>query len=238
MRIMKLLKSIYLILYLSFPINVAVYAYSNQWHHQGQNYQQNNMRPEPNYYQTHHINNPPNTINLNQPGPNTINLNRPSPNTVNVNPHPNYNGYYGNQNYHQNHGNHNHYHNYNVPYVIYYGTSYYPYYPTYSGYVSYDNSEYTSYDDTPSMSITDINNSVNNINQSIPDGYWIQASQGQVPANAIVYQSDSNGNNTYYCRANYNSILYYGVLVAGDGCYSQDGSTTVRFTDYEVLITY
>lgn len=69
----------------------------------------------------------------------------------------------------------------------------------------------------------------------LPNGVWVTANSGNVPDNAIAY-SDQNGNTAYYCRAMYNNQLYYGELLPNDGCYAQDQSTLIRFTEYDVLV--
>lgn len=205
-------------------LSCSIFAYDNRgFPHQSPNAVTNYptpFRPQPNYYQTHHINNPPNTINLNQPTPNTIFLNRPNA-QVNTYRPPNsqvpaqYNK-----------------HNFNVPFAIYYTNSLYPYYPTTYGYTSYDNSYLN---DVPSVSITEISNSVSNLQNQLPSGIWQSASQGNIPEGAIVYQN-INRSDTFYCRANYHDTTFYGMVIQGEGCYIQQGSSTIRFTQYEVLV--
>lgn len=175
------------------------------------------VRPQPNYYQTHHINTPPNTIYLNRPTHNTIFLNKP--NAPGNRPVPAVNPNYSK-------------HNFYVPYVIYYSNSIYPYYPTTYG--TGDFSGYSFYD-IPSISVSEISSSISSLNQSIPNGIWVQTSEGSVPEGAIVYETRNNAD-TYYCRATYNNIVYYGVLIRGEGCYIQDGNATIRFTQYLALV--
>lgn len=99
-------------------------------------------------------------------------------------------------------------------------------------YVTTYEANYVTNDVSPD---TTYSNAVVNDNQ-LPNGNWVSTENGNVPNNAIGYQ-DQDGNIVYYCRASYNGQLYYGVLIPDDGCYTQDQSTSIRFSTYEALVS-
>jgi hypothetical protein len=117
--------------------------------------------------------------------------------------------------------NNNNRHYYSVP-IVYYIPYYVGSYP--------DNSNDTSTSAEPASNETDNTNQQSDTNQ-----VWVAASNGEVPNNAVVY-SNENGNTTYYCRGIYNNVLYTGELVPNEACYAQDGSVSLRFDDYDVLV--
>ncbi len=66
---------------------------------------------------------------------------------------------------------------------------------------------------------------------------WVNADEyGDIPPNAIAYQY-VNGSTLYYCRIHIDTGIYEGVFVPGDGCYVQLDDETVRFTNFEVLVS-
>ena len=69
---------------------------------------------------------------------------------------------------------------------------------------------------------------------NFPDGQWIASSDGSVPNQALVYQTQ-NGQPTYYCRVLYQNQYAYGVLTPNEGCYITDQSNVIRFNTYDVL---
>lgn len=71
---------------------------------------------------------------------------------------------------------------------------------------------------------------------SLPDGTWITERDGNVPDKAFVFQI-VNGTPTYYCRVQYNYTTYFGVLSPTIGCYIQDDSGIIKFSQYDVLIS-
>lgn len=117
----------------------------------------------------------------------------------------------------------------NVNYFYPYG-----YVPSYTTYVidgSPDNSSYINY-----PASTQQQSYPANIQTGFgTDKIWVEAQNGNVPDNAIIFRVDSNGNKTYYCQAQYKNSTYQGVLVAGDGCYVQDNAVSLRFTQYQAL---
>lgn len=73
-------------------------------------------------------------------------------------------------------------------------------------------------------------------NTPAPNQEWVSAQNGLIPNHAIELQIDSKGNRTYTCRVQYQNKIYQGVLVVFDACYVQDQSTSLRFTEYQVLV--
>lgn len=123
----------------------------------------------------------------------------------------------------------------NTLFPYYYGFNpyyYYPYYPDYN--VSYPD-DYAYSDNTGDENTNSYSTLSANDNQIVPAENWVAASNGDVPANAEIY-NDANGSTTYYCRSAYSNQEYYGVLVPQDGCYVNDQSVTLRFVNYEVLL--
>lgn len=116
-----------------------------------------------------------------------------------------------------------------APSYIYFNS--YPYY--------YKSNEDDSYYYTTPSSSTNINSETiyqSDMDNSLPEGNWVVASDGQVPDNAIIY-NDVNNATTYYCRAIYRDQMYYGVLILNDACYIKDQSATIRFDQYDVLVS-
>ncbi|GEM_PF-4620083 len=53
---------------------------------------------------------------------------------------------------------------------------------------------------------------------TIPNGYWVLAKDGEIPANAIVMEY-INGNPIYYCALQSGNQLLLGELVPNQGCF-------------------
>lgn len=128
---------------------------------------------------------------------------------------------------------HRHYRNNNFQNVYYFYP--YGYIPTYTNYVidgSPDNDSYTSY-----TTSTPQQNYPGNIQTGVgTNQIWVDAQNGNIPDNAIIFQVEANGNKTYYCQAQYKNANYQGVLVLNDACYVQDQNVSMRFTQYQVLV--
>lgn len=68
-----------------------------------------------------------------------------------------------------------------------------------------------------------------------PNGIWVMMYNGHVPNNALVMHY-VNGRPIFYCRAiTNNGVIYYGGLIAGEGCYLQDVADN-PITTYQVLL--
>lgn len=65
---------------------------------------------------------------------------------------------------------------------------------------------------------------------------WVWSAVGEIPRNAVVYQN-INGSSVYYCRVNLDNVLFSGVMVPNDGCYVQVGDQSIRYSNYQVLVT-
>ncbi|GEM_PF-5851890 len=127
-------------------------------------------------------------------------------------------------------------HFHGVPYFFYYNNVY-PFYYNVPNDDSYYHTTAPS-DNNDNISGYEITSQPDNAyDGSLPEGIWVAASNGGVPGNAIVYQTNNNVD-TYYCRAYYRDQMYYGVLTPDDACYIHDQSATIRFDQYEVLVSY
>lgn len=125
---------------------------------------------------------------------------------------------------------HDHWQNNNsVPtYLYYYQTPVYPYVPT-------DDNSYF-YSSSPDTETT-YTGTTTEMPYTLPTGIWVVASDGNVPDNALLYQTDANNIPNYYCRSGYNNQTYYGVLIPNDGCYATDQGNSIKFNQYEVLVS-
>ncbi len=65
---------------------------------------------------------------------------------------------------------------------------------------------------------------------------WVWSQDGDVPANAIVYQT-YNGTDVYYCQVLLDNNTYTGVLVPDTGCYVQIDDQAVVYPTYQVLVS-
>lgn len=65
---------------------------------------------------------------------------------------------------------------------------------------------------------------------------WVWSAIGEIPQNAVVYQNE-NGMATYYCRVFLDNNVFSGVMVPNEGCYVQLDDQTIRYTNYQVLVT-
>lgn len=137
---------------------------------------------------------------------------------------------------HEEHGEHHFHHNN-------YGGYFYPnYVPSYVVF-PYDTS-YVSYTSTPDNSAAEEPSNQPQASSPTPSSYvqasagqqWLSAQNGNVPDNAVLFQSDAKGNKFYYCQAQLKTTNYFGVLVPGDACYVQDQGASIRFTSYQVLV--
>ena len=161
-----------------------------------------------------------------------------------------------NANFHQ-HNNVNHKRRFPFFAAVFYsiiGANYYPYYyypygnsdndydnnanvaDNYSDNYYADNTSTTTHTEQTASYDNDQTSNDTTANTSPSNQVWLMSSKGQVPANAVIYSTD-NGITTYYCRADYKGQVYYGELIPNDGCYVQDQSVTLRFDQYEVLLT-
>lgn len=94
---------------------------------------------------------------------------------------------------------------------------------------------YSNYYPTTTIPDTTIyNQTSNDDDQSYPSGNWINASNGQIPPNAIPYKNDMT---IFYCRGIYNNQIIYGLAKAQEGCYSKDNlsNTSVHLDVYQIL---
>lgn len=178
----------------------------------------------------------PNVVHTQRPVTNNMRNTIPYSTTANHNQRATtFNNQQGNQNFHQNHSHHNNQSWNNAGYYgpfddLYYTVIASPYY-----YPSEDSS-YSVSNDAATNTNSDTTGSESDNTTQLPSGEWVPANNGDMPNNAIAYQ-DQNGNSGYYCRAMYNNKLYYGELIPNDGCYANDQSVTIHFSDYEVLVT-
>lgn len=115
------------------------------------------------------------------------------------------------------------------PVYYYPGINYYPY-PNVNNYNTYNyyNSAATS---SKYSSTNQVSKQANSIQ-------WIQAKNGDVPSNAILYQYKNN-KSSYFCRNKLDKKIYYGILYPNDGCYisTQNNTATIRFEQYQVKVS-
>jgi len=145
----------------------------------------------------------------------------------------NYNNNFQNNNFKTHEHGHRHqwYYNNIQPNLYYYNPGLSPYfYYYYPGDDSYYNNS-TNYNQTNTQTALPTYDS-----SSLPDGTWITERDGAIPDKAFVFQI-VNGGPTYYCRVQYKYTTYYGVLSPNIGCYIQDDSAIVKFSQYDVLIS-
>lgn len=66
---------------------------------------------------------------------------------------------------------------------------------------------------------------------------WQRASNGQVPSNAVVTGHESNAEQLFSCKANYNGGVHSGKIRIGfNGCHIGWGGEEISINHYQVLI--
>ena len=117
----------------------------------------------------------------------------------------------------------------------YYSQSYY-YYPgnyLYSYPLIINN--YNTYYDLPQNSVQQ-SGRAGQISAAQSKETWVTVRNGDIPDSAVI-NMNANGQVTYYCRTKYMNKMNYGELIPNDGCYIDGENVTMRFTNYQVLIS-